>query len=104
MLESGDQVMTIIEEKLGPRSMTPSPLPAEPASSVFARFIAQLSRSYDPAYGGYGGPPKFPQPTNLLAAFRLHSWPAETADRRRRELEMNLHTLDMMARQITFLD
>jgi uncharacterized protein YyaL (SSP411 family) len=90
--------MRIIAEKLGPRSMQPTPLPADPAASVFARFFAALSRAYDPVYGGYGGPPKFPQPTNLLAAFRLHSWPGESADRRKRELDMNLHTLDMMAR------
>jgi hypothetical protein len=98
LVESGDQVMAIIEDKLGPGSMVPAPLPANPAASVFQRFFAQLAHSYDPVFGGYGGPPKFPQPTNLLAAFRLHSWPGETADRRKRELEMNLHTLDMMAR------
>ncbi len=97
-MEAGDEVMRIIGEKLGPRSLLPTPLPADPAASVFARFFAALSRGYDPVYGGYGGPPKFPQPTNLLAAFRLHSWPGESADRRKRELEMNLHTLDMMAR------
>lgn len=99
LVEAGDQVMAIIEEKLGPRAMIPAAaLPADPAASVFQRFFAQLAGSYDPAYGGYGGPPKFPQPTNLLAAFRLHCWPAEAAHRRKRELEMNLHTLDMMAR------
>ena len=98
MLESGDEVMAIIEEKLGPKSMEPAPLPANPAATVFQRFYGQLARRYDPQYGGYGGAPKFPQPTNLLTAFRLHSWPGEAGDRRKKELVMNLHTLDMMAR------
>jgi uncharacterized protein YyaL (SSP411 family) len=70
LTESGDQVMAIIEEKLGPRSMEPAPLPANSAVSVMQRFFGQLARRYDPAYGGYGGPPKFPQPSNLLTAFR----------------------------------
>ena len=78
--------------------MVPAPLPADPTDSVFHRFSTQLGRRYDPEFGGYGGPPKFPQPSNLLTAFRLHSWPAEKDHSRRRELEMNLHTLDMMAK------
>ena len=47
-------------------------------------------------FGGYSGAPKFPQPSLLMSMFRLQSWREETADRKKRGLEMNLHTLDMM--------
>ena len=47
-------------------------------------------------FGGYSAAPKFPQPSLLMAMFRLQSWRDETADRKKRGLEMNLHTLDMM--------
>jgi uncharacterized protein YyaL (SSP411 family) len=53
----------------------------------------QLLRTYDPEHGGFGGAPKFPQPSNLLFLMAVHCnrpdaevWPAVA------------HTLDRMAR------
>merc|ERR1711971_833821 len=65
---------------------------------VFRKLHVKLSHSYDAEYGGYSRAPKFPQPSLLMATFKLQAWPEESQDRRKRGLEMNLHTLDMMDR------
>ena len=75
-----------------------SPGPRVPGPEVFRKFHVKLSHSYDSEYGGYSGAPKFPQPSKLMAMFKLQAWPGENQDRRKRGLEMNLHTLDMMDR------
>jgi len=90
---SGVEVFKIIDTKLGAGSTHPGPLP-QPA--ILQKFFAQLSKSYDSEFGGYSKAPKFPQPSNILTMFKLASWPDEAEDRRKRELEMNLHTLVMM--------
>jgi uncharacterized protein YyaL (SSP411 family) len=51
-----------------------------------------LARMFDPRFGGFGGAPKFPQPSYL--AFLLRRW-IETRDER--PLEMTLTTLRHMA-------
>jgi len=95
MREAGREVMKIIDKKMGNASTRPGPLPD---SSIFHRFYAMLSKNYDPEFGGYSRAPKFPQPSNIKTMFSLHSWPQETDDRKKRELEMNLFTLKMMAK------
>ncbi len=39
--------------------------PHPPAADLHARAVATLARSFDPAHGGFGGAPKFPQPALL---------------------------------------
>ena len=99
MSESGQQVIKIIDKRMGSGSLRPG---AElPGPEVFRKLHVKLASSYDAefgGYGGYGGAPKFPQPSKLLAMFRLQAWHQETADRKKRGLEMNLRTLDMMDR------
>eukprot|EP00088_Acartia_fossae_P059254 TRINITY_DN7011_c0_g1_i11.p1 TRINITY_DN7011_c0_g1~~TRINITY_DN7011_c0_g1_i11.p1 ORF type:complete len:741 (-),score=168.34 TRINITY_DN7011_c0_g1_i11:172-2394(-) len=95
MMEAGREVMKVIDKKMGAGSTVPGPLPD---ISIFHRFYAMLWKNYDPEFGGYSGAPKFPQPSNLKTMFSLHSWPDETEDRKKRELEMNLFTLKMMAK------
>lgn len=65
--EAGTEVLKIMEEKLGGRSTHPGPLPS---TSVFPTLFAQLSKGYDPEFGGYSKAPKFPQPSNLLTMFK----------------------------------
>jgi len=96
MTEAGVEVMKIINSKLGPASNHPGPLPT--SQDVFHKFYAQLSKSYDAEFGGYSKAPKFPQPSNLKTMFNLHCWDGESDDRKKRELEMNLFTLEMMSR------
>ena len=67
MKEAGAEVITILEEKLGGGSCQPGPLPPP---SVFHKFYAQLSKNFDPEFGGYSKAPKFPQPSNLLTMFK----------------------------------
>jgi len=94
MIEAGQQVIKIIDKKMGSGSLSASTF--MPGTQVFKKLYAQLSHSYDHEYGGYSGPPKFPQPSNLMVMFRLQTWSEETPDRLKKGLEMNLHTLDMM--------
>jgi len=94
MIESGEQVIKIIDKKMGSGSLSASS--SLPGPQVFKKLFTKLSHSYDSEYGGYSGPPKFPQASNLMVMFRLQSWADESPDRLKRGLEMNLHTLNMM--------
>jgi uncharacterized protein YyaL (SSP411 family) len=47
--------------------------PRPPAADLHARAVATLARSFDPAHGGFGGAPKFPQPA-LLQYLLLLAW------------------------------
>ncbi len=51
-----------------------------------------LARRYDPAHGGFGGAPKFPQPALVELLLRHHLRAGEP-----RSLEMAVHTLRRMA-------
>lgn len=94
MMESGEQVIKIIDKKMGSGSLSASN--SLPGPQVFRKLYTQLAHTYDSEYGGYSGPPKFPQASNLMIIFRLQSWADEAPDRLKRGLEMNLHTLNMM--------
>jgi len=94
MMEAGEQVIKIIDKKMGSGSLSASN--SLPGPQVFRKLYTQLSHTYDSEYGGYSGPPKFPQASNLMVMFRLQSWTEEAPDRLKRGLEMNLHTLNMM--------
>jgi hypothetical protein len=55
--------------------------------------VRDVRKSFDDAYGGFGGAPKFPQPMNLEFLLRAY---ARTGDAD--TLSMVTHTLDRMAR------
>jgi len=61
------------------------------ASSLITQAAEQLSQSYDPRWGGFGGAPKFPPAAALRMLLRLH---ARTSDPR--ALEVVRGTLDGM--------
>ncbi len=69
----------------------PDPGEAEPDGGAAAAALADLQRRYDPVWGGFGGAPKFPTPSNLrlLEAFAAERSEAKT---------MLGDTLDQMAR------
>jgi hypothetical protein len=52
----------------------------------------RLEQVYDQEYGGFGSPPKFPAPHNLMFLLRYHRWTGEG-----KALEMVTRTLDAMA-------
>ena len=96
MRESGAAVIRVIDTRMGSGSLSPSS--RLPGQEAFRKLHVKLSHSFDAEYGGYSRAPKFPQPSLLMAMFKLQAWPEESQDRRKRGLEMNLHTLDMMDR------
>ena len=63
-----------------------------PDSSVLALAAAQLGREFDPRWGGFGGPPKFPPSGAIAVLLRQYS---QTGDESL--LEMATVTLDRMA-------
>ncbi len=69
----------------------PEPAARLPDGSAAERSLAGLERSYDPQWGGFGGAPKFPTPSNLFLL-------AEFAGDHQRAEEMLANTLDHMAR------
>jgi uncharacterized protein YyaL (SSP411 family) len=56
----------------------------------------ELSRRFDPEWGGFGGAPKFPQPT-LVDLALIHSMRAPDSETGRHSLDMATTTLDAMA-------
>ncbi|MFC4534300.1 thioredoxin domain-containing protein [Sphaerisporangium dianthi] len=65
------------------------PRGASPTPEVLERAVEDLSRTFDPARGGFGGAPKFP-PSMVLSFLLRHGTP--------RALSMAEKTLDAMAR------
>ena len=87
LLASSEKVTELLRERAdGAPGQTLSP-------DVLDEAFETLSSHFDETYGGFGGAPKFPQPTTLMAL--LHTW---HRTRRPRALEMVEATLDAMAR------
>jgi uncharacterized protein YyaL (SSP411 family) len=57
----------------------PEPSPRAPTSEVAERSLAALKSSFDPSWGGFGGPPKFPTPSNLLLLLEFSDSDREAA-------------------------
>ncbi len=63
-----------------------------PPREALTEGVAQLAQVFDQAHGGFGGPPKFPRPSELLFLLRVHALTGDAA-----ALEMSLDTLRAMA-------
>jgi hypothetical protein len=67
------------------------PSDAPPGAEVAVRAVETLGRRFDPEWGGFGGAPKFPTPSNLFLCLEMMGDHPEAA-------EMLTATLDQMAR------
>ncbi len=65
--------------------------PGVPGPETASATLRDLEKRFDPTWGGFGGAPKFPSPSNLLLLLEL-------ADEEPRAAEMLAATLDQMAR------
>ena len=61
------------------------------SQSVLNKALHDLGQSYEPVYGGFGGAPKFPRPTDLEFCLRYAASYADAGAR-----QMALHTLQKM--------
>ncbi|KAK7481023.1 hypothetical protein BaRGS_00027742 [Batillaria attramentaria] len=68
-----------------------------PSLQAMDRLYEMLEKSYDEDHGGFGKAPKFPQPVNFDALFRLYSI-EPSSERGKSALNMCLHTLKQMAK------
>jgi uncharacterized protein YyaL (SSP411 family) len=70
-------------------------VPAGPLSNeqVLSEAYAQLSRTFDPAYGGFGDAPKFPSPHQYL--FLLRYWKRTGSARALEMVEKSLSAMEM---------
>ncbi|GMV38652.1 MAG: thioredoxin domain-containing protein [Myxococcales bacterium] len=85
VVEHGRRVAQEIDDRL--RRARPGDLPGP---EVLGRLTAELAGVYDRTHGGFGGPPKFPQPSLIEAL--LHAGRRDPG-----ALSMAVHTLDRMA-------
>ena len=91
LVQSAESLMQRLAEQQGG--------PGEPghaavaSADTLAAGVEQFAKTFDAEHGGFGGPPKFPRPSELLFLLREH---ARTADRK--PLEMAVATLRAMAR------
>ena len=65
---------------------------AAPSPAILQRALAAFKDAYDPAHGGFGGAPKFPQPSIPALVLR-----AALRFRDRAAVDMVLHTCERMA-------
>ncbi len=79
-----EAVRRYLEERAAPGAAPPGPEAAR-------RSLAALEARFDPVWGGFGGAPKFPTPSNLFLLEELSGESAKAG-------EMLLATLDRMAR------
>ena len=86
LMEDGEKIAAFIAKEN-------AAAPAEPEEALLARAAAQLSKSYDPKWGGFGRAPKFPMPHNLIFLLRYGA-----AYKAARHIQMAEHTLEAMAR------
>jgi len=61
-------------------------------AAVLQGAAAKFKEEYDPRHGGFGGPPKFPRPSQPACLLRCAAWLGD-----REALRMVLHTCDRMA-------
>jgi uncharacterized protein YyaL (SSP411 family) len=86
LLESADKINAHLNQVRGPEAGLMDP-------NLLDRVYSTLDRIYDVEHGGFGGAPKFPQPTQLAFLLNHHYQTGQT-----RALDMVTHTLDVMAR------
>lgn len=84
VLENAEQLTSHLQNQLKPRT---GPLPEDLHNAA----LVGLARAFDPAYGGFGGAPKFPQSPALIYLLS-HAWLGEPTAWKHLQL-----TLDRMA-------
>jgi uncharacterized protein YyaL (SSP411 family) len=67
------------------------------AANSWKTCLSQLSRNYEPAFGGFGSAPKFPQPSNFNFLFHVYAR-TPNSEEGKMALEMCVYTLKMMAK------
>ena len=68
-----------------------------PGEAGLVKCMEQLSQRYDPAHGGFGSEPKFPQPSNFNFLFTYADMYKGSGEEQH-AIEMSLHTLRCMAK------
>jgi uncharacterized protein YyaL (SSP411 family) len=86
LLSSAGQITGILQHMEGGTSSTPA---RELGEDTLKQAYEQLSRNFDPHYGGFGAAPKFPTPHNLM--FLLRYW----------RRSGNAHALEMVDKTLT---
>jgi uncharacterized protein YyaL (SSP411 family) len=86
--EQADEVARAMQRFLEDRT---HPAPEPPAGAVVYKALESLARRFDAQWGGFGGAPKFPTPSNLYFLLEL-------VEEREEAGRMLTATLDQMAR------
>ncbi|CAL4110138.1 unnamed protein product, partial [Meganyctiphanes norvegica] len=90
---SGSKIMEVLDKSARLPPAGTDNLPSLDCANIC---LAQLARSYESEYGGFGESPKFPQPSNFNFIFTFASVSPEL-DYSKQGLNMALHSLTMMA-------
>ena len=88
----GSLVMTAIKQQL---DVIMSAQQKAPETKCIQSLFSQLSRSFNEEHGGFGGAPRFPQPSNFSFLMTYYSSCPETDDGKK-ALKMTLRILDAM--------
>ncbi|CAG9864972.1 unnamed protein product [Phyllotreta striolata] len=93
MAKSGKTVLDILKRAHSHQNTDANNVPGE---DCWKKCLLQISRNYEPDFGGFSSSPKFPQPVLFNFLFHVYSRQKES-EQGFRCLEMCLHTLRKMA-------
>jgi uncharacterized protein YyaL (SSP411 family) len=93
ILEQGEKTVNALRQYANQATREPGPLDPKSIQACYE----QLRDSYNKTQGGFGGPPKFPQPSNLLFLHRLAATDGGDDSTRKECLEMSKNTHRAMA-------
>lgn len=95
LMESGKAIVTTIQNAVIPKSQ---PFEAEESDIIYKECIEEVLKhfegTFDSAYGGFGGAPKFPTVPNLSFLLRLATCNEYSLEARRKAQEMVFKTLE----------
>ncbi|KAF4518086.1 hypothetical protein B566_EDAN007787 [Ephemera danica] len=95
--DSGAKIMEVLQRNSKLESTSESSSTEMPGSDCWRTCLSQLSRSFEPEFGGFGSAPKFPQPSNFNFLFHVYARDPNS-EAGKKALEMSLYTLKMMAK------
>ncbi|XP_074653063.1 spermatogenesis-associated protein 20-like [Tubulanus polymorphus] len=92
--KQGSEILEALKKLNNPAVDSEQSVPSE---NCIALCFQQLSKTYDPEFGGFGNAPKFPQPVNLRFLMRMLHGSSDEVEKIEIS-SMVSHTLKMMAK------
>ena len=98
LVAEGERAVAALQARAVPRAAPPAADALAAASEAFSGCFGYFEQAFDPARGGFGGPPKFPRAGNLAFLFRCAAMEGVGSETGGLAVRMAAQTLRQMAR------